>query len=210
MTVSTLFPWELTWADVDPSQHPFDPSDAHLIALPHLPSSPPADHAWMQSVTQAFVAQYGQWACLWCCSGSDLHNRWCCTKHSFSTPDKTALLIQRALVAWRQWIEKLAERFNTLAPTDDQELVAVFERAIVILVTDVVEFTMADDSWYGHCAQVLGWYLERWGIDGDRASEIVSVAIGGRFESWLAPESDLVNDVAQKIASEAAKALKKN
>ncbi len=209
MTASTLFPWALTWSDVDPLTHAFDASNAYTIALGLIPSTKPSDHAWMQSITQAFVSHYGRWACGWNYSLKDgQKSAWCCPNHSFSTPDVTAGRIQGALIEWRQWIETLASRFDTFKATPQEDLTTAFERAAVLLVTDVVEYTEATEAWYGHCEQVLGWYLEMSGVSVEQARELISAAIGGRFESWIAPDDCIIDDVANQIAIKASKILK--
>jgi hypothetical protein len=60
---NALLPWALTWSEVDPARHGFDASEAYPIALRLIPQTKPSDHAWMQAITEAFVAQYGKWAC---------------------------------------------------------------------------------------------------------------------------------------------------
>lgn len=75
------------------------------------------------------------------------------------------------------------------------------ERATTHLVNHVVERTKAGDAWYGHCAQVLTWFLNRWGVDDQTAQEQVEQAIDGRFGSWTSPEDALVEDVAARLAN---------
>ncbi|MFJ9752832.1 hypothetical protein [Streptomyces chartreusis] len=76
----------------------------------------------------------------------------------------------------------------------------MWESAAVDLVMVVVDRTGSGDAWYEHSRQVLTWFLTRWGIDDTRAQVLVKEAIGGRFESWVAPEHQVVQDVAERLA----------
>lgn len=56
--------------------------------------------------------------------------------------------------------------------------------------------TEAESGWYGHCMQVLGWFLAYNGIDEERAQQIAETAAGGRFDSWVAPAVTVVDEVS--------------
>ncbi|MEU5346898.1 hypothetical protein AB0H18_39805 [Streptomyces sp. NPDC020766] len=60
--------------------------------------------------------------------------------------------------------------------------------------------TRAESGWYGHCEQVLGWFLAYNGIDEERAREIAESAVGGRFGSWTAPDVVVVDTVSSRFA----------
>ncbi|MFF3660353.1 hypothetical protein [Streptomyces olivochromogenes] len=60
--------------------------------------------------------------------------------------------------------------------------------------------TQAESGWYGHCIQVLEWFLVYNGIDEERAREIVESAVGGRFGSWIAPDVAVVEAVSSRFA----------
>ncbi|MFG2557056.1 hypothetical protein [Streptomyces sp. NPDC048581] len=57
--------------------------------------------------------------------------------------------------------------------------------------------TQAESGWYGHCIQVLEWFLAYNGIDEERARESV---VGGRFGSWIAPDVAVVEAVSSRFA----------
>jgi hypothetical protein len=199
------FPGLLHWADVDPNRHPFVLTEPFTIpAGTPTPLSGWNDDPWENAITRELVERYGPWACGWRWArdegsiGGGPISAWCCPQHSMTTQDETAPRVLAALKEWREWIEHLATRFDELAPDEGDRQVA-FERAVPILVVDVVEKTDAGDAWYAHCAQVLSWYLERHGVESMRANELVREAIGGRFESWLAPPDSTVADVAHQI-----------
>lgn len=222
-----LAPHDLTWQEVDPASHPFDHASALTVvrALDHakrVPAHPedPADswamtawsqdqgQAWAEAMTRSLVERYGRWALGWRWAhdegdfGGGPVSSWCCPRHSITTPEETLVRVANALCEWRAWVEDLAERFDRypldLPFAEDQQYMR--ERATTHLVTHVVERTTAGDAWYGHCAQVLTWFLNRWGVDGQTAQEQVEQAIDGRFGSWTSPEDVVVEDVAARLA----------
>ena len=224
MEAHLLLPSSLAWGEVDPAQHAFQPSEAYSIAIALIPqeravgneaSAVGMEDSWEESITKALVERYGRWACGWRWArdegsiGGGPVSAWCCPQHSWSTPAETAERVQAALGEWRGWIETLALRFAELGPGSDGDVDGAFEKAVILLVNDVVEKTGAGDAWYSHCEQVLGWYLSFYGVPGDSADKLVELAIGGRFESWSAPDDEIVSDIARKVAAEATSALGK-
>lgn len=221
------YPGSLTWEEVDPGRQPFDPSTALAVvqALPSartVPSRPQGEgwagrmhhwsstqgSGWTAAITTELVAGYGPWVIGWRWAhgegdvGGGPVSAWCCPQHSITTPPETVVRVAQALVEWRAWIEELDGLFASYLPSPItapvDERLQVWERAVGQIVTLVVERTEADDTWYGHCAQVLTWFLARAGV-GDAAA-LVDEAIGGRFESWVAPEEQLVVEVAARVA----------
>ncbi|WP_335979240.1 hypothetical protein [Streptomyces sp. CA2R106] len=215
--VSELRARTLTWAEADPARHPFamDADAARELTghvEPLLPGADvgPADRwEWLATVTEFLVGRYGRWACGWNWSVGEgdtdggIVEAWCCAHDSMTAPDETAPLVVEGLRQWRGWLEDLAQRFTDLAPPDTT-LAAVdrrhWERACTRLVTVVADRTHAESGWYGHCTQVLGWFLACHGIDEDRAREIVENAVGGRFGSWIAPDTAVVDEVSTRFA----------
>ncbi|MEV0659874.1 Fic family protein [Actinomadura luteofluorescens] len=63
-----------------------------------------------------------------------------------------------------------------------------------------VDRTGCGSGWYGHCHQVLTWFLSRWHAAADAARDMVDEAIGGRFHSWTSPGTVLVDDIAERLA----------
>ncbi|MFJ5834973.1 hypothetical protein [Streptomyces sp. NPDC093089] len=216
--MTELWAHALTWTEVDPSRHPFElDADAtkaltgRVSAL--LPSPEAAAENRLRSlepVTKFLVDLYGRWACGWNWSVGEGDTdgggvgAWCCTSHSVTTADETAPLIVAGLLEWRDWLEDLAERFAALAPPLRSEGATVdpwhWERACTRLVTVVADRTQAESGWYGHCEQVLGWFLAYNGVGAERAGEIVERAVGGRFGSWIAPDATVVDAVSSKFA----------
>jgi hypothetical protein len=226
-------PWALTWDEVDPGRHPFDPaavSDAvRMLAPASAVPMRPSDRgdyqritdwahsdgtAWADSMAKAVVERFGYWACGWRWAmdegdfGGGPVSSWCCAMHSIAEPELTLERVVDALVEWRHWLEELAEQFDRypLAGSPDPDAVAFWERGAVHLVHRVVDRTGAGDAWYRHCGQVLTWFLSRWGVAEERAGRLVAEAIGGRFGSWIGPAELEVDAVAEQLARSVAEA----
>jgi hypothetical protein len=203
---------------VDPSQHLFELDEDAAQTLtglvaPLLPSRCAAhEQRWrsLDPVTEFLVDRYGRWACGWNWSIGEgdtdggIVGVWCCTAHSVSTADATAPLVVEALLEWREWLEDLAERFAALAPPPDPSGSSVdpwhWERACTRLVTVVADRTQAESGWYTHSMQVLAWFLTYNGIDEERARKIVETSVGGQFDSWIAPDATVVDEVGSRFA----------
>ncbi|MFF7127233.1 Fic family protein [Streptomyces sp. NPDC008240] len=225
--IPDLAPSYLTWDEVDPPRHPFDSASAsqvvHLLGparcAPSRPDVSVADPAmnawswdvarpWADAMSHALVESYGRWAVGWRWSqgegdfdGGPVES-WCCMRDSITTPQETLARVVTALCEWREWLESLAGWFEAypldLASVADQRI--LWERAARNLILHVVDRTGCDSGWYGHCDQVLTWFLSRWGVAPGTAQEMVKQAIGGRFESWTGPDTALVEDVAERLA----------
>ncbi|GAA4492064.1 hypothetical protein GCM10023191_027250 [Actinoallomurus oryzae] len=227
-----LTPRTLTWDEVDPGRHPFDAVSAHEVvrglapasAVPARPAGQAGQRrviawshevgaAWADSMTRALIERYGRWAAGWRWAvdegdfGGGPVQTWCCPNHSITGADETVARVADSLVEWRGWLDDLAERFERFPLGDPVDRDEVWERAAVHLVHHVVDRTGAGDAWYGHCAQVLTWFLARWGVADGVAGHLVDQAIGGRFESWVGPAETLVTDVAERFARAAEDAF---
>ncbi|MGP3691275.1 Fic family protein [Streptomyces sp. IBSNAI002] len=222
-----LAPRFLTWDDVDPARHPFDAESVprtvrSLGPARRIPSRPDTPHGyqvindwswnkgkpWAEAMGYALIEQYGRWTVGWRWAhdegdfdGGPVGN-WCCPQHSITTPEETLTRVTSALCEWRAWLESLAGWFEAypLALADVQDQRILWERAARNLILQVTDRTGCGSGWYGHCRQVLTWFLSRWGVVPDLAAELVDEAIGGRFESWIGPDTVLVDDVAERLA----------
>jgi hypothetical protein len=213
MTEAVL-PMDLSWDDVDPRRHPFDAGSAldAIKALAPAARVPTVDDpdatAWVDELAQAVTGHFGSWASgwRWAHGEGDLGGgpvaAWCCPRHSITTPDDTLNRVGEALCQWRSWLEELAELFDRypLDGVPGEGPSRVQERATTHLVTAVVERTGAGDAWYLHCRQVLTWYLTRWGVPVETAQAQVERAVSGEFESWIAPDTDVLDEVAGRLA----------
>ncbi|MCM2393955.1 hypothetical protein [Streptomyces albipurpureus] len=214
---------ELPWAAVDPRGHPYrleETEVAELIAL-IIPLVPDAKalhkRRWVDRkpvwdavdpITDLLVGHFGSWAAGWNWTVGEgdrdggVVGAWCCALHSVSTPADTAALVLEALGEWRGWLEDLAERFAALAPPRPSDPGARhWEQACTRLVTLVADRSEAQSGWYGHCEQVLGWFLAYHGLPDERARQIVTAAVGGSFESWVAPNPRVVEAVSSRFAT---------
>ncbi|MGA5895246.1 Fic family protein [Streptomyces venetus] len=222
-----LAPRFLTWDDVNPARHFFDSASASQVvrslgparrvpSRPDIPFGDPAMSAWSWGVgvswadamSQALAEHYGRWAVGWRWAhdegdfdGGPVGN-WCCPQDSITTPQETLARVVAALCEWREWVESLAGWFDAyplnLTEVEDQRL--LWERAARNLILQVTDRTGCGSGWYGHCHQVLTWFLSHWGVPADLAQELVDEAIGGRFASWTGPDPVLVEDVAERLA----------
>ncbi|GAB2962012.1 hypothetical protein GCM10027280_58660 [Micromonospora polyrhachis] len=220
----SVSPSRLTWPEVDPARHPFDATAAYdvvrAVAAP-APASPRwvdarlvgEDEAerWRAAVSHALVDRYGRWAGGWCWSVGEGDydggpvDGWCCAAHSITTEQETLTLIADSLIEWRHWLENLAERFDRLRPLPDArespgDLAIAWEVAVAQLVNMTVDRTRSDSGWYGHCRQVLAWFLTAAGVPESRHRTLIGDAIGGRFRSWVEPTVAEVTEVAERLA----------
>ncbi|MDN3020549.1 hypothetical protein [Streptomyces sp. S.PB5] len=164
---------------------------------------------WARAMTADLIARYGPWSTGWRWAhdegdlGGGPVGLWCCTLHSIGTPEETLERVAGALCEWREWLEYLARRFDAypLDAPDAEDRRDTWERATHHLILQVLDRTGSGDAWYGHCRQVLTWFLTRWDVDRRTADALVEEAIGGRFASWTAPEGKLVHEVAEQLAT---------
>ena len=223
-----VVPRSLTWPQVDPARHAFDPvaAAAVIASLPpaaEVPSRPPGRAAdpevvrwdevgmsWANAMSAALVGRYGRWVCGWRWSTGEGDfdggpiGAWCCPRDSISTPEATLAVVAAALVEWRSWLEDLSERFGRFLPIPpdaaDDVVLDIWERAVAHLLTVVVDRTGAESGWHGHCRLVLGWFLSAAGITAEQHAKLIDDAIGGRFRSWAWPSGMEIADIAERLA----------
>ncbi|MER7175013.1 Fic family protein [Streptomyces mesophilus] len=223
-----LSPSALTWDEVDPARHPFDAEGAEKLvrslgparAVPSRPDVSYGDTGWdtwahevsprwADAMSYALIEHYGPWASGWRWArdegdfdGGPVGN-WCCPHDSMTTPEETLTKVVASLREWRAWLEELAACFEAhpldqLTVADDPLLWEMGARRLILKVTDR---TGCGSGWYGHCQQVLTWFLSRWDVPPDVAEDLVHQAVGGRFDSWFEPDPAVVADVADRLAS---------
>ncbi len=170
--------------------------------------------AWVRHLHIALRHEFGPWTWGWLFSNGTTallgrnSQMPCCLNHFVTTPEETADKTHRALCEWRRWLEELADLFDTLALPAAQppaRLIA-WEHAVTAIVSTVVDRTEASDAWYGHCTQVLEWFLGHQGVPRNLRHQLVAGAIGGRFGSWSGPDPEIVADVAAALAVRASHA----
>ncbi|GHF39453.1 hypothetical protein GCM10018790_16580 [Kitasatospora xanthocidica] len=235
--IPNLAPATLSWDDVDPARHPFDPASVEQVVRALGPAlrvpagcdassgntvrqdwSRKVARPWADAMSHALAGHYGDWVVGWRWAigegdfdGGPIAN-WCCPPHSVTTPEETLGRVVAAVCEWREWLEELAERFEAypldpdleskpgLDPDSVEEQRILWELAARGLILRVADRSGGESGWYGHCHQVLGWFLARWGVAAGTAEELVQQAIGGRFHSWSSPDTALVGEVAERLA----------
>jgi len=215
-----IHPGLLTWSDVDPAGHPFDPAGALAAVREAAPPVPPrpdifskewraeraAAEQWRSTLSHRLADRYGRWAVGWCWSPGEGDydggpvGGWCCSGHSITTPDQTLALVADCLAEWRGWLEELARRFEQLCPDPGSDPHLGWELAISRLVTVCVDRTSSMSGWHGHCGMVLTWFLDYAGVPMEEHPTLVADAIGGSFRSWAEPSALAVEHVAGRIA----------
>ncbi|MFE0186698.1 hypothetical protein [Streptomyces sp. NPDC058989] len=160
---------------------------------------------WCERQVDAIIRErYGNWAqgWNWCYRYGGVIGSWVTGATSVTTPDETAARVVAALLEWREWLERLAQRFAELAPPSDaspEDRSWHLERAAVRLVTHALD-SGAEGGWQGQAALVLGWFLNTTGMSQADAAQAVEAAIGGRFESWVTPGRSLIESVGEDLA----------
>ncbi|WP_327399513.1 Fic family protein [Streptomyces sp. NBC_01288] len=217
----------LNWDEVDPARHPFDAEAAAEVVrslgparrMPTRPDVPYGDpvlrdwsrdlaRPWADAMSYALAERYGDWVVgwRWAHDEGDFDGgpvgSWCCVTHSYTTSEETLDRVVAGLCEWRDWLERLATLFEAypldLADVADQRI--LWECAARNLIFQAYDRTGSGSGWYGHCRQVLTWFLSYWRIDPDTAQKLVDEAIDGRFKSWTGPDRVLVDDIAERLA----------
>lgn len=216
-----LNPGLLRWSHVDPARHPFDPRSVATVvrSLPAAGTVPfltsrPTDPGWLTSLeisrewiddmSRGLAGHYGRWACGWSYSQGwggpvrSFHSLW------HTAPAAVLAQVEASVVEWRSWVEEVDELFRRhlpIAPSaTDDEVRDDWERAVAQLVTVVAERTDANDSWYEHCRQVLGWFLSAAGVPDEQHDELVLDATSGRFRSWLGMSDEECAEIGVRLA----------
>ncbi|GAA4605976.1 hypothetical protein BJY16_005604 [Actinoplanes octamycinicus] len=217
----------LTWADVDPDRHPFDPGTVHDVVRAIAPAGGVpepfrydpgrgfdhlADQArwdWQRAMTVALAEHYGVWACGWLAEMAGLTAdgamvvRWSGARESITTPEETLDAVAGALVDWRIFLDDLAELFprHLPLPADPRAASRAWEATVASLVATVAARSGADEHWYPVCALVLKWFLAVAEVPGENHDALVDAAIGGRFWSFVSPLGAEVADAAESLAA---------
>jgi len=217
----------LSWADVDPDRHPFDPDTVlGVVRTVAPPAGVPepfrydptrgfdhvADQArwdWQLAMTAGLAEHYGRWACGWLAEMAGLTAdgamvlRWSGARDSITTPEETLNAVAGALLDWRVFLEDLAELFTQYLPLPAEPRAAfvAWEATVASLVATVAARSGADEHWYPVCALALKWFLAVAEVPGENHDALVDAAIGGRFWSFVSPLGAEVADAAESLAA---------
>ncbi|MGM9465187.1 hypothetical protein [Streptomyces murinus] len=211
----------MTWADMDPATHPFDPGRVLAVVREVVSSSDPATGrprglVSSHSVALGLAERYGPWAFGWYGNvDQDPYAGALIRKPLCGTADDLDAQVQKytgILLEWRSWLEELASVFAESAPAPDvdadadadadvgeEERRRSRERGVAPVVALVVERTGAGELWRAACARTLTWYLESTGMSSEDAEELADDVVDGEFESWVAPDAEAVEKARDAI-----------
>ncbi|MFI6404627.1 hypothetical protein [Streptomyces sp. NPDC050548] len=203
----------MTWQDMDPATHLFDPARAadvvyEIASSPDPRSGRAGVPRSTRSIARGLAEHYDSWAFGWFnATGSSPDSGLVVREVPASGPGGSELEQQTqrclsALLQWRAWLEELAAVFEqfTLGPdADEKQIRQVREQAVAPLVTLVVERTGAGESWRSVFEQALAWYLESTGLPPAEAEELTDEVVDSEFESWVAPDEQAVDRVREAI-----------
>ncbi|GAB3974196.1 hypothetical protein [Plantactinospora veratri] len=208
----------LTWAEVDPARHPFDPTGLPAVVRATVPAPPPRPDRragrcsgeseawdWVDAVSTALADRYGSWAYRWYWGpGEGERLGWIIDR--IPPPVEAPVFVADTLLVWRRWLESLAERFDRFLPLLDPaeaagagDIVAAWEAAIAHLMTTTVAPTVDNDGWPGWCRQVLRWFLTATGVPAEHAEALVDGAVDDRFDNWVPLTAADIGDVAERL-----------
>ncbi|MER7587658.1 hypothetical protein ABTW72_08970 [Micromonospora sp. NPDC127501] len=207
-----------TWADVDPARYPFDPGEMS-VAVRTLVPPPPARptfgeggwvgfseaSAWVDSVSVLLSDRYGPWADHWYSGPWEREQLGFVTDRIPTSADAPAFVAD-SLLAWRRWLESLAERFDRILPSlsptraaSAADAVAAWEAAVAQLMTFAAAPVVDNEGWPGWCDVTLRWFLTAAGIPAERAQAVVDGALR-RFGWWAPLTAVEIGEVAERVA----------
>ncbi len=202
----------LPWRLADPAgREPPAPERIRALARSALARAPGRRDRHQLGVQRelgcALLSGLGAWAAGWSWGAVDGGvSAWCCASHSVvGTDPEIAGRVVAAVESWHGWLVELADSFELVDLEGEglPEAEAVGLAASTLLPI-VLERTGAEDAWYRTFDLVLGWYLQhRAGTDEDM-THLVAQAVAGRFESWIAPEAGLAEQVCSDVGRAAA------
>lgn len=207
------------WAEVDPARYSFDPVELRVTVRRMVPSPPPQPvwrngewvgnseaWAWLDAVSVALSERYGPWAYRWYWGGPGESERLGWITDRIPGPAEAPAFVADSLLAWRRWLDSVAERFNQILPQLDPtqaaepgDIVAGWEVAITNLMTTAVALTVDNDHWQGWCRRVLQWLLTAAGVPVQRAEALVNGAVDKRFDGWVSLTTADISDVAERL-----------
>ncbi|MFH9859371.1 hypothetical protein [Streptomyces sp. NPDC017202] len=208
----------MTWRDVDPTVHPFDPSQAldvvrDVVSSPDPESGRPRGLWSDNAVARGLAEHYGSWAFGWYNAVDESPGSGAIIQNLPTSGlgggdlEQQAQRYTSAVLQWRAWLEEIAAVFAQFAPGSDtgsEERRRMRERAVAPLVTLVVERTGAGETWRGACAQTLTWYLESTGMSPMEAEELADEVVDSEFDSWVAPDAEVVGRACKAIGGHGA------
>jgi hypothetical protein len=166
------------------------------------------------AITARFADAFGPMSGGWCWArdegwvGGGVVSSWCCPRHSVPKREATgrlsethALTVANAatagLLEWFAFLRVAREEIAALRIDEDER---TFLLGVARLTDMVVQATGCGDAWYVLAMRVVAWYLERCGVPSP--AEVAAKALGGMFESWVAPPPSAVEEAARLLLEE--------
>lgn len=217
--------FDLEWEQVDPRRISFEPgSQLPAIAADIGALVSQRGDGWrssfVEAVTSGLVRRLGDWAVGWSFSVGEgscggVVQAWCCPSHSLpktGRPDAQALarMVDAALNQWRAHLEVLASEFAKVDLSSDDPVLAQLEldEAVGRVLDLVIAATVCEDAWYSFAETAVAWLLEAKGLAAAKARGAAAEALGGRFESWVAPPDPVRKQCQQEVARLAIERLR--
>ncbi|WP_416970323.1 hypothetical protein [Streptomyces sp. 4F14] len=194
------------WQDFDPARHPFDPDTGLPGVRDVVSTSAGSEH----SVALGLGERFGKWAyrALGAVDENSYSGAVIRELPAYSDePEQLARRYTSVLLQWRNWLEDLAAAFTSLAPAPDagvEQIRKARARAVVPLVTLVVERTGAGELWLPACEDAIAWYLETTGMSAFEAEELACALVDSEFRSWVSPDAEAVSRVQLAIGEHGA------
>ncbi|WP_127502353.1 hypothetical protein [Actinoplanes solisilvae] len=192
-----------SWAEVDPGRYPFNPTAVPVLIQTVTPVAGRSDlSAWTEAVSVVLSDRYGPWAYRWYWAPEVWQQGWNWIT-SFPAPAEAPALAVDALLTWRRWLMRIAERFDEYLPLLDPnaepgDLTAAWESAIAELMRLAVAPMSDDGSCRGQCRRILEWFLTAAGVPEETAASLVNSAVDVRLD-WRTPTAAEVVDVAERL-----------
>lgn len=190
-------PLDLSWAEVDPAAHPFDPGTVPEVVRSVAPPGPPT-WEWSVAVTEALVDRWGTWVCGW--RSSITGDGWWDWPSPPVRTERTLTRTAELVVEWRSWLEELAELFDRHLPIPaaPEESRATWERAFTELIVAAVGDGSDIDCWQGPCMMAARWLCEAAGVP--ERGQPVHDLLNELFPDWWVPTSAEIAGVAEAAA----------
>ncbi|MET7371675.1 hypothetical protein [Micromonospora arida] len=149
--------------------------------------------------------RYGQWAYRWYWGPVEREQLGFVTDR-IPTPAEAPAFVADSLLAWRRWLESLAERFDRILPSLDAahtggaaDVIIAWEAAITQLMTFALAPVVDNDGWPGWCHIVLRWFLTATGVPQAQAQALVDGALK-RSGGWAPVTAVEIGEIAERVA----------
>ncbi len=165
---------------------------------------------FVHGLNNALMVEFGPWVDGWTWAtgeggGGGPISNWCCPEHSVwrkgdKSFDDTVERIGDAVEEWYKFLSTLDEKFEIInGECRDAHLASHIDHAASELLPFVLKLTRANDAWYYTFMTMLNWYLEFFGIYGDKIEDELERIVEGGFSSWCEPTAEQAKSVCHKL-----------